>query len=55
MSPMTITPRARQMGLEEFLVRDLMTPNPVAFRHGISVRRAAASGGPGNRRGPRPE
>jgi CBS domain-containing protein len=35
----TTTTRAR---LEDVCVRDLMTPNPVSVRHGVSVREAGA-------------
>lgn len=36
-----LAPTTRSTRLENLLVRDLMTPNPVSIRHGISVREAA--------------
>lgn len=41
MPPMPLAPRARRTKLEDVLVRDLMTPNPVSLRHDITVRDAA--------------
>ena len=40
--PMPLAPRTtRRTPLEDLRVRDLMTPNPVSVRHGITVREAA--------------
>jgi CBS domain-containing protein len=39
--PLPVTPTPRRTRLESLRVRDLMTPNPVSIRHGISVRDAA--------------
>lgn len=41
MPPMPIAPRAGRARLEDARARDLMTPNPVSVRHGITVREAA--------------
>jgi CBS domain-containing protein len=42
MSPKTFAPGPHASRLESVPVRDLMTPNPVSVRHGITVREAAA-------------
>ena len=42
MPPIALAPTTTRAGLERVRVRDLMTPNPVSVRHGISVREAAA-------------
>jgi predicted transcriptional regulator len=41
MKPMPRAPEARRTRLEDLRVCDLMTPNPVSVRHGITVREAA--------------
>ena len=41
MPQMPIAPRSRATGLEDVRAKDLMTPNPVSLRHGLSVREAA--------------
>lgn len=42
MQPMPLTPKVCRTRLEDLRVCDLMTPNPVSVRHGITVREAAA-------------
>jgi predicted transcriptional regulator len=42
MPPMPLAPGAHLTRPEHVPVRDLMTPNPVSVRHGITVREAAA-------------
>lgn len=42
MQPIPVVPKGRRTRLELIRVRDLMTPNPVSVRHGLSVREAAA-------------
>jgi predicted transcriptional regulator len=41
MRPMPLAPNVRRTRLEDLRVCDLMTPNPVSVRHGITVREAA--------------
>jgi predicted transcriptional regulator len=38
---MPLAPNAHRSRLEDLRVRDLMTPNPLSVRHGITVREAA--------------
>jgi predicted transcriptional regulator len=39
--PMPLAPKIRRTRLEDLRVCDLMTPNPVSVRHGITIRAAA--------------
>ena len=41
MSPIPHAPMTSRAGLADVCVRDLMTPDPVSVRHGITVREAA--------------
>ena len=41
MPPMPRAPNVRRTQLEDLRVCDLMTPNPVSLRHGLTVREAA--------------
>jgi tRNA nucleotidyltransferase (CCA-adding enzyme) len=41
MNPMPRAPKVRRTQLEDLRVCDLMTPNPVSVRHGLTVREAA--------------
>lgn len=41
MPPMPRAPEVRRTRLEDLRVCDLMTPNPVSLRHGLTVREAA--------------
>lgn len=41
MQPMSVTPGAHRSRLEHLRVCDVMTPDPVSVRHGITVREAA--------------
>lgn len=42
MPPLPIAPRTGGTRLEDLFVRDLMTPDPMSVRHGMTVREAAA-------------
>jgi predicted transcriptional regulator len=41
MKPMPRAPEVRRTRLEDLRVCDLMTPNPVSVRHGVTIREAA--------------
>jgi predicted transcriptional regulator len=42
MPPVPLNPSTRRARLEDVPVRDVMTPDPVSVRHGVTVREAAA-------------
>lgn len=42
MPPKPLAPKACRTSLEDVRVSEVMTPNPVSVRHGITVREAAA-------------